>query len=60
MFLIKNVVLRVFRPLKVRLRGGDEQLDRAERLLAEFQADNWTSEMPVGLDDEVIFILSTR
>ena len=38
---------------QVRLRGGDEELDRAERLIREFQSDNWTLETPVGFDDEV-------
>lgn len=38
---------------QVRLRGGDEELDRAERLIREFQAENWTMETPVALDDEV-------
>ena len=38
---------------QVRLRGGDKELDRAERLIREFQSDNWTLETPVGFDDEV-------
>lgn len=38
---------------QVRLRGREEELDRAERLIREFQAENWTTEVPVALDDEV-------
>lgn len=38
---------------QVRLRGGEEELDRAERLVHEFHMENWTLETPVGLDDEV-------
>lgn len=45
--------LRVCRVDQVRLRGEDEELDRAERLIREFQAENWTMETPVALDDEV-------
>lgn len=39
--------------LQVRLRGGDEALDNAERLLREFQMENCTAELPVGPRDEV-------
>lgn len=38
---------------QVRLRGREEELDLAERLIREFQAENWTTEVPVALDDEV-------
>lgn len=38
---------------QVRLRGGDDEVDSAEQVLREFQADNWTTETPVALDDEV-------
>ncbi|CAM9601896.1 unnamed protein product [Scytosiphon promiscuus] len=41
---------------EVRLRGGDEELDRAEQVLREFQAQNWTTETPVALDDEDVLI----
>lgn len=37
---------------QVRLRGGDEDLDRAEILIQEFQTENWTLETPVAVDDE--------
>ncbi|CBJ31454.1 expressed unknown protein [Ectocarpus siliculosus] len=40
----------------VRLRGGDEELDRAERLVREFEADNWTTEAPVAISDEDVLL----
>eukprot|EP00903_Cladosiphon_okamuranus_P007059 g6862.t1 len=40
----------------VRLRGREEELDRAERLIREFQKENWTTEVPVALDDEDVLV----
>lgn len=37
----------------MRLRGEEEELDRAEKVIREFQAENWTTETAVALDDEV-------
>lgn len=39
--------------VQVRLRGAEEELDAAERLILEFHAEHFTIKTPVGADDEV-------